>query len=257
MLLVLDVGNTNIHLGVFSDEGLQAAWDVSNDRDRTADELGMLLLHLLRERKVDVRTIGGVAVACVVPTVIATVEKAVERYFGHRPFFVEPKNSRELLGSFDDPDEVGADRIANAVAGFSKYGGPLIVVDFGTATTFDAVSSEGTYLGGAIAPGISISLEALFRRAARLPRIELSRPPKAVASNTITSMQSGIVYGYAGLVDSLVRRIRDEIGRDAGVVATGGMAALIVREVGLVGEIDEHLTLEGIRILYRRRAASR
>ena len=251
MLLVLDVGNTHIHVGAFEEERIAATWKISTVRERTEDELGLLLRLLLREASVEPAALEATAVACVVPPVVPLLQRMVKKYFGHEPFFVEPGNCPELLSRFEDPREVGADRVANSVAGFRKYGGPLIVVDFGTATTFDVLSQDGVYLGGAIAPGLAISLDALFRKAARLPRIELARPPGAVGTNTVASMQSGIIFGYAGLVDSLIRRIRSEIGEEAGVVATGGMATLIVRETGAVAEVDEHLTLEGIRILYR------
>jgi type III pantothenate kinase len=176
----------------------------------------------------------------------------VRRYFGIDPVFVGMDSAAGLLSNFDEPQEVGADRIANAVGGFEQYGGPLIVVDFGTATTFDAVSKEGAYLGGAIAPGIAISTEALFSHASKLPKIELIRPHRAVGRDTVSSMQSGIIFGYAGLVESLVNRIALEVGEDARVVATGGLADLIARETGVITEVDRHLTLKGMRILHQR-----
>jgi type III pantothenate kinase len=252
LLLVLDVGNTNIHLGICRESELLTTWNVSNLEGRTGDEFGLFLKNLLQDGKIDSGEIGGAVVACVVPPVSAMIEETVGKLFGLKPLFIEPENSRELLALFNEPGEVGADRIANAVGGYHKYGGPLIVVDFGTATTFDAISSEGVYLGGAIAPGIAISIEALFRKAAKLPRIELVRPSRAVGLNTVASMQSGIIFGYAGLVEALVARIRREIGEDASVVATGGLARLIVRETGAVSRVDEHLTLDGLRLLYER-----
>jgi type III pantothenate kinase len=250
MLLVLDVGNTNIHLGIYRDENLLVTWDISHQRGRTADEFSLILKNLLRESGFSPREVGGAAVACVVPPVVSVVERSLEGTFGLEPLFVGPETHRDVLRLFDDPSEVGADRIANVVGGYHRYGGPLIVVDFGTATTFDAVSEEGIYLGGAIAPGISISTEALFSKAAKLPRIDLVRPLRAVGKNTVESMQSGIVFGYAGLVEALVSRFRREIGESAEVVATGGLAQLIVRETGALRKVDEHLTLEGLRLLY-------
>jgi len=256
VLLVLDVGNTNIHLGVYRGEKILATWDLSNRQGRRADELALTLKSLLRDREIARSAVKGAAVACVVPTVAGVIEEALRRTISQEPFFVGHESGADLLKSFDDPWEVGADRIANAAGGFHRYGGPLIVVDFGTATTFDAISGEGDYLGGVIAPGIGVSVEALFRKAARLPRIELFRPDRAVGRNTVASMQSGIIFGYAGLVEALVARIREEIGADAKVVATGGMAELIVRETGTVGTVDEHLTLEGLRLLYERERAN-
>lgn len=250
MLLVLDVGNTNVHLGVFRGEELLVTWDISNHRGRTADEFGLMLMSLLRETSWEPSMIGGAVVACVVPPVLSVIDDALRRTFGLEAHFIDPADHGDVLRLFDDPSEVGADRIANAVGGFRRYGGPLIVVDFGTATTFDAVSEEGVYLGGAIAPGISISTEALFMTAARLPRIDLVQPRRAVGKNTVESMQAGVVFGYAGLVESLVNRFRREIGEKAEVVATGGLAGLIVRETGVVHRVDEHLTLEGLRMLH-------
>jgi type III pantothenate kinase len=252
MLFVIDVGNTYIHMGVYHGEKLAAHWDISNARGRTADELGMLLLGLLDREGIESGAIRGVAAACVVPPVCAVIEETFRKYFNLPTLFAGPESEKRLLERFEEPREVGADRIANAVGGFHSYGGPLIVVDFGTATTFDAVDAEGAYLGGAIAPGLAISVDALFDRAARLPRIKLTRPPRAVARDTISSMQAGIIFGYAGLVEMLVRRIRAEIGDNARVVATGGMAELIVRETGVVKTVDQHLTLLGLKLIYDR-----
>jgi type III pantothenate kinase len=252
LLLCIDIGNTNIHLGVFRGEELLATWEMSNRRSRTADEMGVLLKTLLQDRGIDPRNIVGSIVACVVPPITILVEEMIRRYFGIDPVFVGMDSAAGLLSNFDEPQEVGADRIANAVGGFERYGGPLIVVDFGTATTFDAISKEGFYLGGAIAPGIAISTEALFSHASKLPKIELIRPPRAVGRDTVSSMQAGIVFGYAGLVEALVNRITLEVGNDARVVATGGLADLIARETGVITEVNRHLTLEGMRILHQR-----
>ena len=255
MLLALDVGNTNIHLGVFRGPELLAHWDISNNRDRTADELALLLAQLFGSRGYDTRALRGAAVASVVPMVTGTICDAVRRCFGVDSFVLGPGADTGIAVRYDDPREIGADRIANAVGGHAKYGGPLIVVDFGTATTFDAIAADGAYLGGAIAPGLRISIEALAQRAARLPRIDLIRPASAIGTNTTASMQSGIIFGYAGLVESLVARISREIGGSPRVVATGGLAELIVRETGAVPLVDQHLTLEGLRLLWKRRDA--
>jgi type III pantothenate kinase len=257
VLLALDVGNTNIHLGVFRGPELLAHWDISNNRDRTADELGILLLQLLAGRGIAADAVDGAAIACVVPPVTEMVAETVRRFFGIEAFVLRPEQDAGIVVRYDDPREVGADRVANAVGGFAKYGGPLIVVDFGTATTFDAISAAGVYLGGAIAPGLRISIEALFQRTARLPRIELVRPDAAVGRNTAASMQSGIIFGYAGLVEALVGRVAREIGGEPAVVATGGLAELVVRETGCVSVVDQHLTLDGLRIVWERRRARR
>ncbi len=256
MLLCLDVGNTNIHLGVFRGAELIAHWDISNNRERSTDELGLLLVQLFGSCGLEPSCLMGAAIASVVPTVTGTVAAAVRGRFGVAPFILGPGADTGIVVRYDDPREVGADRVANAVGGFSRYGGPLIVVDFGTATTFDAIAADGSYLGGAIAPGLRISIEALFQRAARLPRIELVRPISAIGTNTTASMQAGIIFGYAGLVETLVARISREIGGTPRVVATGGLAELIVRETGAVPIVDQHLTLEGLRLLWQRHNAA-
>ena len=253
MLLCLDVGNTNIHLGVFRGAELLAHWDISNNRDRSADELGLLLVQLFGSRGFEPTCLRGAAIASVVPMVTGMICAAVQRQFDVEPFVLGPGADIGIAVRYDDPREVGADRLANAVGGFARYGGPLIVVDFGTATTFDAIAADGAYLGGAIAPGLRISIEALSQRAARLPRIDLVRPRCAIGTNTAASMQSGIIFGYAGLVEALVNRISREIGGTPRVVATGGLAELIVRETGAVPLVDQHLTLEGLRLVWERR----
>jgi type III pantothenate kinase len=257
VLLALDVGNTNIHLGVFRGAELIAHWDVSNNRDRTADDLGNLLVQLLGGRGIGARGLRGAAIASVVPMITETVVGTARKWFGIEPLVLGPETETGIAVRYDDPREVGADRIANAVGGFAKYGGPLIVVDFGTATTFDAIAADGSYLGGAIAPGLRISIEALSQRAARLPRIDLVRPGAAIGTNTVSSMQSGIIFGYAGLVEALVGRISRELGGAPAVVATGGLAELIVRETGAVAVVDQHLTLDGLRLLWELREKKR
>jgi len=256
MLLCLDVGNTNIHLGVYRGAALLAHWDISNNRDRSADELGLLLSQLFDRSGIAASTLKGAAVASVVPMVTTTIATAVRRTFEVEPFILGPDADTGIAICYDDPREVGADRVANAVGGFARYGGPLIVVDFGTATTFDAIAADGAYLGGAIAPGLRISIEALSQRAARLPRIDLVRPRAVIGTNTAASMQSGIIFGYAGLVESLVARISQEIGGSPRVIATGGLAELIVRETGAVPLVDQHLTLEGLRLIWERRGST-
>jgi type III pantothenate kinase len=253
MLLALDVGNTNIHLGVFQGEVLLAHWDISNNRDRTPDELALLLGLLFNGKAIDGRALRGAALASVVPQVTEGIVTSVRRAFGVESFVLGPETDTGVPVRYGDAREVGADRIANAVGGYARYGGPLIVVDFGTATTFDVIAADGAYLGGAIAPGLRISIDALSQRTARLPRIELARPRAAIGTSTATSMQSGIIFGYAGLVESLIRRISLELGATPSVVATGGLAELIVRETGTVTVVDQHLTLEGLRLLWERR----
>jgi type III pantothenate kinase len=253
VLLALDVGNTHVHFGVFRGAALQAHGNIANNRERTADELALLLTQLLAARGVPAAAVGGAVVASVVPMVTATVVAAVAGAFGVEALVLGPGLDVGVPVRCDDPREVGADRLANAVGGFAKYGGPLIVVDFGTATTFDAIAADGSYLGGAIAPGLRISVEALSQRTARLPRIDLVRPARAVGTNTAAGMQAGIIFGYAGLVEALVGRISRELGGSPKVVATGGLAELIVRETGAVPLVDQHLTLEGLRLIWERR----
>ena len=257
MLLCLDVGNTNIHLGVFRGETLLAHWDISNNRDRTPDELGTLLRLLFAGAGIDHAALRGAALASVVPQVTEGIVETVRRFFGIACFVLGPGSDTGVPIRYGDVREVGADRVANAVGGYARYGGPLIVVDFGTATTFDAIAADGAYLGGAIAPGLRISIDALAQRTARLPRIELVRPPAAIGTDTAASMQSGIIFGYAGLVEALIRRISLEIGGEPAVVATGGLAELIVRETGAVTAVDQHLTLEGLRLIWERQASKR
>jgi type III pantothenate kinase len=212
----------------------------------------MLLGLLFSGKGVDAGSLRGAALACVVPQVTELVVEAVRRAFGVESFVLGPDTDTGVPIRYGDVREIGADRIANAVGGFARYGGPLIVVDFGTATTFDAIAADGGYLGGAIAPGLRISIDALSQRTARLPRIELARPREAIGTTTAASMQSGIIFGYAGLVESLIGRISQELGSAPKVVATGGLAELIVRETGAVTVVDQHLTLEGLRLLWER-----
>lgn len=251
MMLVFDIGNTNTVLGVFHQDQLVAHWRISTDRERTADEYGMLLNNLFNYVGLDMGKIQAVVMSSVVPPLMHILEEMSQRYLKLSPLVVGPGIKTGLPIKMDDPREVGADRIVNAVAAYHMYGGPVIIVDFGTATTFCAVNQRGEYIGGAIAPGIGISTEALFARAAKLPRVEMKRPPSVLGKNTVHGMQSGIVFGYAGLVDALVERIMKEIGR-CQVVATGGMADLIARESRTITKVEPLLTLYGLKLIYQR-----
>jgi len=259
MLLVLDVGNTNTVLGVYSVEEngiagrgeLKAHWRVTSTRTQTVDEYGVLFRNLFAMKSLDPAVIKGIVISSVVPPMDSTLRDVCERYFGVKPMFIEPGVKTGMPVHYDNPAEVGADRIVNSVAAFEKYGGPCIVVDFGTATTFDAVSAKGEYLGGVIAPGIGISAEALFMRTARLPRVDIRKTPKVIGSNTVNSMQSGLYHGYVGLVDGILERMLEELGK-AKVVATGGLAPLIGTGSRFITEIDDMLTLEGLRIIWDR-----
>jgi len=255
MLLVIDVGNTNTVLGLYQGEELLRSWRVTTDKSRTVDEYAMLIHDLFRHAELDFCRIDDVIVSCVVPPMLTTVEGLCRDYFKRKPLVVGPGIKTGMPILYDNPREVGADRIVNAVAAFEKYKRNLIVVDFGTATTFDYVSAQGEYLGGAIAPGVGISFEALFQRASRLPRVEFSRPPQIIAKNTVHSMQAGIFYGYVGLVDGIVARMKQEAREEPLVVATGGLAGQIAPAAQSIDEVDSNLTLEGLRILYQRNAA--
>jgi type III pantothenate kinase len=259
MLLVLDVGNTNTVLGVYTtDENgtagqgeLQAHWRVTSTRTQTVDEYGVLFRNLFAMKNIDPNVIKGIVISSVVPPMDSTLREVCERYFGVKPMFIEPGVKTGMPVHYDNPAEVGADRIVNSVAAFEKYGGPCVVVDFGTATTFDAVSAKGEYLGGVIAPGIGISAEALFMRTARLPRVDIRKTAKVIGTNTVGSMQSGLYHGYVGLVDGILERMLEELGKSK-VVATGGLAPLIGTGSRFITEIDDMLTLEGLRIIWDR-----
>jgi type III pantothenate kinase len=250
MLLAIDIGNTNIVWGVFDGDKLLVDWRVSTDHAKTTDEYAILLLDLLRVEGISPERMDGVILSSVVPPLTPQFEELSETYFHCLPLIVAVEIETGLTIKYTNPQEVGSDRIVNAAAAYRRYGGPIIIVDFGTATTFCAVTPEGEYLGGAIAPGLRISAEALYARTAKLPKIELARPKSAIGQDTVTSMQAGLIFGYAGLVDELVQRIQHELGRECFVVATGGLAGLIAPESRTIREVRPHLTLEGLALLW-------
>ncbi|QJC50232.1 type III pantothenate kinase [Paenibacillus albicereus] len=252
MIVVIDVGNTNIVLGLYRGSELLHHWRMSTNRSATSDEYGMMVYNLFHYAGISLDEIRGVVISSVVPPLMRTLEQLSTTYLQHAPLVIGPGIKTGLNIRYENPREVGADRIVNSVAGIEKYGTPLIVVDFGTATTFDYIDESGAYLGGAIVPGIGISTEALYQKAAKLPRIELAKPRSVIGRNPVTSMQAGIIFGYAGQVDGIVRRIRKEFHNNPRVVATGGLADLIASESETIERVDHLLTLEGLRLIYER-----
>ena len=252
MLLVIDVGNTNMVLGVYKDTELLDHWRISTDRQRTTDEYGVLIRELFYLNDLRADDINAIIISSVVPPVVPTLERMCQRYFGLSPLLIGPGVKTGMDIRYDNPREVGADRIVNAVAAYEKYGGPVIIVDFGTATTFCAVDAKGVYLGGSICPGIGISTEALVQRTAKLPRIELTRTDSVICRNTIESMQAGVFYGFVGQVEGIVSRMRRELDMSARVVATGGLAVVIAPATKTIDVVEPMLTLEGLRIIYER-----
>ena len=255
MLLVIDIGNTNTSFGVFDGETLKAHWRLTTERARTGDEWGVLARDLFALASLDFKAIDGIAIASVVPPLNFTVKRMAEDYFQLSPLFIDHTVDTGLKILYQPPADVGADRIVDAVAAIHKYGAPCIVVDFGTATTFDAINSHGEYLGGVITPGITISADALFERAAKLPRVEIKRPQRVIGSATVGAMQSGLYHGYVGLVDGILRKMIDELGGEPKVIATGGLASLIAKGSEFIQKVDENLTLEGLRLVYERQKA--
>jgi type III pantothenate kinase len=252
-LLCIDIGNTNIVLGVAEQSRIVDHWRIRTERDITADEMGILIQNLFKNSHLQMKEIKHMIVSCVVPPLLNTMEGFSRRYFHIEPMIVGPATNTGMPILYDNPKEVGADRIVNAVAAYEKYHTAMIVVDFGTATTFDYVSKDGAYHGGAIAPGVIISSEALFQKASKLPRVEIFAKPKSVlAKDTISSMNVGIIYGYAGLVDGIVNRMKKEVGRNLKVIATGGLAPLICEISETIDHVEEFLTLEGLIIIFKR-----
>lgn len=253
MILVIDVGNTNIVLGIYEGKKLLNFWRVKTDADKTSDEYGMIINQLFELNGYKFTDIEDIVICSVVPTIMYTMEHMTRKYFNKEPLVVGPGIKTGMNIKYDNPKEVGADRIVDAIAAYELYGGPLIIVDFGTATTYSVVSRNGEYLGGAICPGVRISMDALFQRTAKLPRVELTKPGTVICKNTVNSMQAGIIYGQVGQVDYIVERMKSELGEpDTKVIATGGLSKLIASESKTVDTINGLLTLEGLRIIYER-----
>lgn len=257
MIFVCDVGNTNIVWGVYDGDTLKYHWRVATSRDKTEDELAMLVKNLLNQVNLDFKDFDGVIISSVVPSIMFSLERMCMKYLHLKPVIVGPGVKTGLNIKVDNPKEIGADRIVNAVAGIYYYKAPLIIVDFGTATTFCYINEKGQYLGGAIAPGMSISTEALYEQASKLPRIELSRPEHVIGRNTISAMQSGIVFGYVGLVEGIVKRMQSISPTKPAVIATGGLAPFIAKETTIFDGIDPILTLKGLHLLYKRNTAEK
>jgi len=256
MLLAIDVGNTNTVLGLYRLEGakpeLAAHWRITSHRSQTADEYGVFFVNLFEMNKLSPKKVSHIIISSVVPPVDSTLRQVCEDYFHTQPLFVEPGIETGMPVLVDNPSELGADRLVNSVAAFERYGGPCVIVDFGTATTFDVISAKGEYLGGAIAPGLGLSADALFSHAARLSRVDIKRPAKVIGTNTVTHLQSGLYFGYIGLVDGILERIEAELGQKPRVIATGGLARQIAEDSSFISEIDDMLTLDGLLILFER-----
>ncbi|MDN7247556.1 type III pantothenate kinase [Planococcus shenhongbingii] len=255
MILVMDVGNTNIILGIYGQDRLLYHWRLETDRHKTEDEFGMQVKALLNDADLSFSSINGIIMSSVVPPIMYVLEQMCQKYFHVKPLIVGPGVKTGLNIKYENPREVGADRIVNAVAAIHEYGAPLIIVDFGTATTYCYIDEHRQYMGGAIAPGINISTEALYTRASKLPRIEIARPSSVVGKNTVSAMQSGIVYGYVGQAEGIVSRMKAQSRQKPTVIATGGMAALIANESSVIDKVDPFLTLKGLYLIYKRNQA--
>ncbi len=252
MLLVIDVGNTSISFGIYSDKKLMERWEVSTSVEKSPEEYGAEILDSFRSGKIDKKNISGIAISCVVPSLLPVFEGISRRYFHLKPLVVGRDGEMGMPILYDNPGEVGADRLSTSIAAFELYKGPLIVVDFGTATTFDVISEKGEYVGGVIAPGVGISSRALSEKAAQLPNVELVKPENVIGKNTRNSMQAGIVYGTIGQVKEILSRIKTEMGGNPKIVATGGYATLIAPEVKIIDTVNQELVLEGLRIIWER-----
>ncbi|PIQ99862.1 MAG: pantothenate kinase [Nitrospinae bacterium CG11_big_fil_rev_8_21_14_0_20_45_15] len=250
MLLAIDVGNTHNVIGLFSGAKLITHWRIRTEKNRTADEYWVLIKEFILLNGVEAETIDSIVVACMTPPLVPIIEEMGKKYFSCKPLIVGPGTKTGISILYKNPSEVGADRIVNAVAGYEKYGGPLIIVDFGTATTFDAVSAKGEYLGGAICPGVQVLLDALFEKTAKLPRVDLSRPKNVIGKSTVESIQSGTIFGYSGMVDVMVAKMKAEMGVPAKVIATGGISGWMAEQSESIELTDPFLTLEGLRLIY-------
>ena len=252
MILTLDIGNTNIKTALFDGEEMVQYWRLTTNRMMSSDEYGILLVNLFRHNGLDIKCVTGIIMSSVVPSINFTIEHMLQNYFGIQPMTVVPGIKTGINLKYDNPRELGSDRIANAVAAWELYGGPCIFIDFGTATTFGVIDADGAFLGGTICPGIKLSSEALVSGTAKLPRFELARPENVIGKTTLTNLQSGMFYGYVGLVRNIVRKIKQELGKEAYVVATGGMALMIAEESNVIDKLDGLLTLKGLRLIYER-----
>lgn len=252
MVLAVDIGNTNIVFGVFDGGKIMCHWRIGTDKSKTSDEYGILFRELMKLRDIDPDSIGGAVISCVVPTIQSTVSNAIQTFFNVNPVVVGPGVKTGMPILYHNPKEVGADRIVNGVAAYDKYRSAVIVVDFGTATTFDCVSEKGEYMGGVITPGLVISAEALYREASKLPRVEIVKPESIIGKTTVESIQSGLIHGYVGLVDGVVEKIKTEMNKEPRVIATGGIASLIAPESRTIEEVDDFLTLRGLKLIHDR-----